>query len=375
MEGLTILGSTGSIGVQACDVVRMHGLRVAALTGYRNVSLLEAQSREFRPSAVAASEECYSDLKLRLADTDIKVLPCGEINAIAACTGDTVLNAITGFAGFLPSLAAVKAGKTLALANKESMVSGGDIVNRAAEAAGAKIIPVDSEHSAIYQCLDGNRIKKILLTASGGPFFGLTAEQLRSVTPERALAHPVWNMGKRVTVDSATLMNKGLELIEAVKLFGVSPDRVEVLVHRQSVVHSMVEYEDNVVIAQCGVPDMRTCIQYALTTPVRRSSPAAELDFASVAELTFARPDEETFPLLSLCREAVTRGGNLPAAVNAADEEAVAAFISGKTSFTGIFGLVRSAYEKTVFVPDPGPEEIIETDLAARQSVREDISR
>lgn len=373
MKNIILLGATGSIGTQTCDVARRHGFRITALSGHSNVKLLEELSREFSPLYAVVGEEYMGDLKTRLGDTSVKVVPESEIHSVAAqCEGDTVLNAVTGIAGLRSSLAVLEAGKTLCLANKESMVTGGDLVNAMAKKTGAKILPVDSEHSAIFQCLDGNKVKKILLTASGGPFYGKKREFLDTVTPEDALAHPTWNMGKKITVDSATLMNKGLELIEAVQLFGVSPDKIEVLVHRQSIVHSMVQYEDNAVLAQCGAPDMRTCIQYALTYPERKAGLAKELDFASLAALTFARPDEDTFTLLPLCRKAITRGGNLPAAVNGANEAAVDAFLRKKIGFTDIFRVVERAYEKAFFIENPTVEDIFETDRAARRAVAEE---
>ena len=373
MKSLIILGATGSIGTQTCDVARRHGMRVTALSGHSNVKLLETLCREFSPLYAIAGEEYLSDLKTRLADTGVKVVGESELHSVAAeCEGDTVLNAVTGIAGLRSSLSVLEAGKTLCLANKESMVTGGDLVNAMAKKTGAKILPVDSEHSAIFQCLDGNKVKKILLTASGGPFYGWSKERLDKVTPEDALAHPTWNMGKKITIDSATLMNKGLELIEAVQLFGVTPDKIQVLVHRQSVVHSMVQYEDNAVLAQCGAPDMRTCIQYALTYPERKEGLAKEVDFAALSTLTFALPDEDTFTLLPLCREAITRGGNLPAAVNGANEAAVDAFLRKKIGFTQIFRAVERAYEKAAFIKDPTVEDIFETDRAARNAVAEE---
>lgn len=373
MKNIIVLGATGSIGTQTCDVARRHGFRITALSGHSNVKLLEELSREFSPLYAVVGEEYMGDLKTRLGDTSVKVVPEGEIHSVAAqCEGDTVLNAVTGIAGLRSSLAVLEAGKTLCLANKESMVTGGDLVNAMAKKTGAKILPVDSEHSAIFQCLDGNKVKKILLTASGGPFYGKTREFLDTVTPEDALAHPTWNMGKKITIDSATLMNKGLELIEAVQLFGVSPDKIEVLVHRQSIVHSMVQYEDNAILAQCGAPDMRTCIQYALTYPERKEGLAKELDFASLATLTFARPDEDTFTLLPLCRKAITRGGNLPAAVNGANEAAVDAFLRKKIGFTDIFRVVERAYEKAFFIENPTVEDIFETDRQSRRAVAEE---
>lgn len=373
MKKIILLGATGSIGTQTCDVVRRHGYKITALSGHSNVKLLESLCREFSPLYAAVGAEYYSDLKARLSDTSVKVVDESQLCALAAqCRGDTVVNAVTGIAGLRSSIATVSAGKTLCLANKESMVTGGDIVKAEAKKTGAVILPVDSEHSAIFQCLDGNPVKRILLTASGGPFYGRTAEQLSKVTPQQALAHPTWNMGKKITVDSATLMNKGLELIEAVQLFDVAPEKIQVLVHRQSVVHSMVEFYDNSVIAQCGTPDMRTCIQYALTYPERKEGLAKELDFTALSALTFAKPDEDTFTLLPLCRNAIIKGGNMPAAVNGANEAAVEAFLNEKIGFTDIFRAVARACEKARFIENPTVDDIFETDRAAREAVTEE---
>ena len=283
----------------------------------------------------------------------------------------TVVNALTGILGFLPTLSAVEAGKDIALANKETLVAGGDLVMFRAAEKGVKILPVDSEHSAIFQCLQcGGKAKKILLTGSGGPFFGKDRAFLETVTAADALRHPNWSMGPKITVDSSTLMNKGLEFIEAVHLFGVTPDQIEVVIQRESIIHSMVQFEDNAVLAQMGVPDMRLCIQYALTYPERTESPAGELDLFEVGKLTFYKPDTETFPLLQLAKDAITKGGNLPAAMNGANEEAVGRFLKGEISYTRLFDTVIAATAETVFLPNPTAEETLASDRAAREYVR-----
>ncbi len=339
---ITVLGSTGSIGVQTLDVARMHGIKVSALTANRSIDLLEKQAREFCPKMVAVLDpDCAKKLKIALSDTDIAVYSGEEgIKEAARCPGaDTAVNAIVGVAGLMPTLEAVAAGKDLALANKETLVAGGKVVSRAIESKGVKLYPVDSEHSAVFQCLQGNpkkALKKVILTASGGPFYGRTKEQLRDVTLKDALKHPNWSMGQKITIDSATMMNKGLEVIEASWLFGVPDEGIDVLIHRESIVHSMVQYMDNSVIAQLGVPDMRIPIQYALTYPERLESPVKELDLSEIAALTFAKPDYETFECLAICRKALRLGGLYPAVVNAANEAAVSLFIQGKIGFLQI---------------------------------------
>lgn len=373
VTSVCILGSTGSIGTQALDVARMHGMRVTALAAGRREQELEAQCREFHPQTVYIDESCYSSLRVRLADTGIRIVTGREaLSALAAeDPSPTVVNALTGILGLRPTLAAVEAGKDIALANKETLVAGGELVMRRAAEKGVKILPVDSEHSAIFQCLQGGgRPKKLLLTGSGGPFFGKDRAFLETVRPEDALKHPNWSMGAKITVDSSTLMNKGLELIEAVHLFGVRPEQVEVVIQRESVVHSLVQFEDNAVLAQLGVPDMRLCIQYALTYPERMPCPAAELDLFSVGKLTFFRPDTETFPLLALARNAITRGGNLPAAMNGANEEAVGRFLRGEIGYTALFDLVTQATEATPYCENPSLETIFASDEAARAFVR-----
>lgn len=346
---ITILGSTGSVGEQAVDVARRTGAKVLALSANQNVARVEAQAREFGVKACAMADNAAAkDLKQKLADTDIAVYAgpdgiCEMIGEINTAGDEIVLNSIIGEAGLKPTLATLDAGKRLALANKESLVCAGEIVMKKAREKGIEILPVDSEHSAIFQCLHAGKkqeIQKLLLTASGGPFYGYTKEQLKGITPEKALAHPTWKMGAKITIDSATLMNKGFEIIEAVHLFGVKPEQIQVLIHRESIMHSAVEYTDHSVIAQLSVPDMRLCVQYALTYPARSAAVIDELDLFSRRALTFAEPDAETFPLLQVARDAIRAGGAVPAVLNAANEVAVAAFLSQKIGFTDIFSVV-----------------------------------
>lgn len=377
MQALILLGSTGSIGIQALEVAKAQGIRISALAaGGGRLELLEAQAREWKPEAVAVFEEAAAEtLKIRLADTDIKVL-AGKNGVCEAvrCSGATVLNAIVGIAGLRPTLAAIEAGKAVALANKETLVTAGSIVMRRAAERGVKIIPVDSEHSAIFQSLQGapqGSLRKILLTASGGPFFGKKRSELLSVTAAEALKHPNWSMGAKITVDSATLMNKGLEVIEAVHLFGVPADKIEVLVHRQSIFHSAVELSDGAVIAQLGTPDMRLPIQYALTYPSRGEA-FERLDLLKCGALTFEKPDTETFRCLPLCIEAINRGGIYPAAANGANEEAVAAFLKGRIKFLEIAELVEEALIKATPTSKAYSVEDVEyTDAQARRLVKE----
>ena len=375
MKRLIILGSTGSIGVQALEVAERNGYRVTALAAGKNTQLLEKQARKFKPDIVAVSDESAAqDLKIRLQDTDIKVLVGQDgVCAAAQYEGDIVLNAIVGIAGLRPTLAAIDAGKTIALANKETLVAGGEIVNRRLKETGVKLLPVDSEHSAIFQSLQGaphGSVKKILLTASGGPFYGKTKKDLESVTVKDALNHPNWSMGAKITVDSATLMNKGLEVIEAVRRFDVAPDDIEVLVHRQSIVHSGIELSDGAVIAQLGTPDMRLPIQYALTYPERADFAFEHLSLADIGSLTFARPDTDTFRCLPICIEAVKRGGLAPAAVNGANEEAVALFLSGKIKFLQIAEMAQKALDLVNNKREYTIEDVFEADKAARELIR-----
>lgn len=375
MKRLIILGSTGSIGVQALEVAERNGYKVTALAAGKNTELLEKQARKFKPDIVAVSEkQAANDLKIRLADTDVKVLS-GEDGVCAAAQyeGDIVLNAIVGIAGLKPTLAAIDAGKTIALANKETLVAGGEIVNRRLKETGVRLLPVDSEHSAIFQSLQGapeGSIKKILLTASGGPFYGKTKKDLESVTVKDALNHPNWSMGAKITVDSATLMNKGLEVIEAVRLFDVAPDDIEVLVHRQSIVHSGIELSDGALIAQLGTPDMRLPIQYAITYPERADFAFEHLSLADIGTLTFQKPDTDTFRCLPICIEAVKRGGLAPAAVNGANEEAVALFLAGKIKFLQIAEMAQKALNSVNNKSEYTIEDVFEADRAARELIR-----
>lgn len=378
MESIAILGSTGSIGTQALEVVAGLGKNVAALAANNNVALLEKQIRRFHPSIVCMRQErAAKELKLKIKDTFCRVVTGeeGVCECASYAEADTVLNAVVGIAGLRPTLCAIESGKVLALANKESLVTGGSLVTRAAQKKGVAILPVDSEHSAIFQCLQGkpeNRaLKRIVLTASGGPFFGRTRHELENVTVEEALNHPNWDMGAKITIDSATMMNKGLELIEAVWLFHVPPEMVDIVVHRESVVHSLVEYSDNSMIAQMGVPDMSIPIQYALTYPDRYPSPAEALDLTQYGSLTFYQPDEETFSCIGVCREAIQRGGLSPAAANGANEEAVNLFLHHQIKFTDIGALVREAMERQPVVTDYTLEDVFEADRQARCAVRE----
>lgn len=372
IRDLVILGSTGSIGKQALEVVRLLGLNVKAISGYNNEKLLEAQCREFKPDLCWVSERKYNSLKISLADTSTKVIT-GDQNLDEMAFGtraDMLLNSLMGIRGLKPTLAAIESGKHIALANKETLVTGGELVIGKAKAKKVRIIPVDSEHSAIFQCLRGDeKPKKILLTASGGPFLGKKREDLKTITPGEALRHPNWNMGAKISIDSATLMNKGLELIEAVHLFAVSPKDIQVIIHRESIIHSMVEYMDNTVIAQLAKPDMKLCIQYAFTYPKRQNSLTESIDFYNIKGLSFDKPDEQTFVLLPLAREAIIKSGNLPAAVNGANEAAVSLFLDGKIGFLDIFDKVVEAYEKTSFIEHPTLTDIFETDKAARDFV------
>lgn len=375
-KSLSILGSTGSIGTQSLDVARLRGYNVEALTAYSDVAHMEAQIREFHPKTVAMVEEkAAADLKVRVADTNTKVLSGKD--GVCACAradgADTVLNSVVGMAGLEPTLAAIDAKKKLALANKETLVAGGQLVMEAAKKNGVSILPVDSEHSAIFQALQGRpanaALKKIILTASGGPFFGKTKKELEKVTVADALKHPNWEMGAKITVDSATMMNKGLELIEAVWLFSVRPQDVQIVVHRESIVHSAVEYNDNSVIAQLGLPDMRIPIQYALTYPERFESPVGELSLSEIGKLTFFEPDYDTFQCINLCRTAINKGGLFPAAVNSANEQANAMFRRGEIGFLDIAARVAKVLETAPQKEHYTLEDVLETDRWARETV------
>ena len=380
MKKLSLLGSTGSIGTQALQVVENlqaqgEEIQVEVLAARSSVKLLEEQARRFHPSAVAVFDEAAArSLRDSLRDTSIQVLAGmeGLCEAAAWEGADTTLNAVVGMVGLQPTLAAIRAGKTLALANKETLVAGGAMVMEEARHHGVKILPVDSEHSAIFQCLQGcpgrDALEKLILTASGGPFFGKSREELETVTREQALCHPNWDMGAKITIDSATMMNKGLEVIEASWLFELPEDRIDVVVHRESIIHSMIQYKDNAVMAQLGVPDMAVPIQYALTYPRRLPSPAGELNLWELQKLTFYPPDGDAFPCLELCREALRRGGLVPAAANGANEQAVALFLEGKIGFLDIPRLVAKAMDQQT-AGEVTLENILAADRAARDFV------
>lgn len=374
MKNIVILGSTGSIGTQTLDVCRMHGFGVKALSAGSNTELLEKQAREFHPEYVCIfHEEKYADMKQRLSDTDIKVL-CGMegLCELARLDCDIVVNSVVGMVGLVPTLEAAKAGNDIALANKETLVAGGRLVTDCVKQNKVRLLPIDSEHSAIFQCLMGagdNRPAKILLTASGGPFYGKTRDYLKDVTVEQALKHPNWSMGAKITIDSATLMNKGLELIEAVRLFDVTPEQVEIVVHRQSIIHSAVEFVDGAVIAQLGSADMRIPIQLALTYPARLPSPAKKLSLFDVGHLTFGRADEDTFACLSAAKKAISLEGNAPCIVNSANEAAVALFLGRMIKFLDIGEVVNGALESVKFIAQPTLDDILDTRRAAEEYV------
>lgn len=375
MKEIVLLGSTGSIGVQTLDVCRAHNIKVKALAVNTSVQALEAQAREFKPEYVCIYDESkLSDVRDRLSDTDIKVVSGMQgLCELARLSCDIVVNSVVGMVGLVPTLEAAKAGNDIALANKETLVAGGRLVTECVKKHGVKLLPIDSEHSAIFQCLMGagdNRFEKILLTASGGPFFGKTRKELVNVTREQALKHPNWSMGAKITIDSSTLMNKGLELIEAVHLFDARPEQIEIVVHRQSIIHSAVEFEDGAVIAQLGSADMRIPIQLALTYPERLPCPAKKLSLFDVGELTFARPDEETFTCLSAAKKAISMGGNAPCIINSANEAAVALFLNDKIRFLDIGEAVMAALEKISFIDQPTLDDILSTQRAAEEFVR-----
>lgn len=375
---ISILGSTGSIGRQTLDVAEQLGLQVAAITAHASVKRMEEQARKFRPAlAVLTDEAAARDLAVRLQDTDTRVL--GGFDALEEAAtvpeADTVVTAVVGMVGLKPTLAAIQEKKRIALANKETLVCAGQLVMDAADAAGAEIVPVDSEHSAIFQCLQGCRdrreIKRLILTCSGGPFYGMTREEAGKMTRVDALKHPNWTMGPKITVDCATLMNKGLEVIEAMRLYRLPLSQVSVVIHRQSIVHSLVEYRDGAVLAQLGTPDMRLPIRYAMTYPNRGVNPAEPLDLLTCPPLTFAQPDREVFPCLRLAEEAAQEGGTACAVLNAANEEAVGLFLAEKIGFYDIPALVAKARAQVETVQNPSLEEILAADSAARRAVLE----
>ncbi len=378
MKKIAILGSTGSIGTQTLDVVREQGdLKVVAMSCGTNLPLFEKQIREFRPSLVSVKDASLaSDLSSRIRDLD-GVSVCFGMDGLMAVASENdaeiVVTAIVGMLGIRPTIAAIRAGKDIALANKETLVTAGHLIMPMIKEYGVRLLPVDSEHSAIFQSLNGereNRIAKILLTASGGPFLHKTREELQNVGVQDALKHPNWSMGKKITIDSATMVNKGLEVIEAKWLFAVSPEQIQVVVQPQSIIHSMVEYEDGAVIAQLGTPDMRLPIQYALYYPARRPLSGDRLDFARLSEIRFEKPDTGTFMGLPLCYDAIRRGGNIPTALNAANELAVAKFLKGEIPFLSIYEILSDAVETAAFIPEPSVEQILATEQAVYDRIR-----
>ena len=375
LKNLVLLGATGSIGTQTLEVAEEAGYRLLAMAVGSRIDAFEEQLRRFRPAFAAVyDEKAAADLKVRIADLPIKVLSGmdGLCTLAALPKADLVLNAVVGMVGLLPTMAAIGAGHDVALANKETLVAGGAFVMDAVRKNGVRLLPVDSEHSAVFQCLQGKpekgRVRRLILTASGGPFFGYTKEKLKTVTPQMALKHPNWSMGAKITVDSASMMNKGLEIIEARWLFDMPEDRIDVVVHRESVVHSLVEYDDGAVLAQLGEPDMRVPIQYALTYPDRLPSPVKRLSLADWGRLTFFAPDDAAFPAMQVCREALRRGGAYPAAVNAVNERAVALFLAGKLPFSRIPALAEETLAKTLPTPS-SVEDILEIDRCMRSEV------
>ena len=378
---IALLGSTGSIGRQTLEVARELGLSVAALTANASVDLIEQQAREFRPRlAVLYDEDAAKELRSRLSDTGIEVMS-GMDGLLAAATiseADTVVTAVVGMIGLRPTLAAIERKKRIALANKETLVCAGELVMDAADRFDAEIVPVDSEHSAIFQCVQGCRdrgeIKRLILTCSGGPFYGLSYDELAGKTRADALKHPNWTMGAKITVDSATLMNKGLEIIEAMRLYRLPLSQVDAVIHRQSIVHSLVEFRDGALLAQLGTPDMKLPIRYAMTYPYRSASPAEPLDLLTCPPLTFAEPDEEAFGCLLIARQCAKQGGTSCAVMNGANEVAVGAFLAGRVGFNDIPALVETALSEVAQVSNPTLSDILEADHFARDSVKRHIS-
>ena len=379
-KNISLLGSTGSIGTQSLDVCRMHGYTVKCLTAQSNVGIMEQQVREFKPELVCMmNENSAKELKTKIADTSTRVV--NGMDGLIECAvydgADTVLNSVVGMVGLQPTLEAIKAKKTIALANKETLVAGGHLVTNLARDMGVDILPVDSEHSAIFQslqgCPDKKAVKKIILTASGGPFFGKTEAELENVTAADALKHPNWDMGAKITIDSATMMNKGLEFIEAKWLFDMPNDDIEIVIHRESVLHSAIVYQDNSMIAQLGVPDMRIPIQYALTYPDRKPSPVKYLSLADYGKLTFFEPDYDTFKCINVCKDAIERGGVHPAAANGANEESVRLFLDGKIKFGDIAYLNNEAMKNAPDITDFTLQDVLDADAEARQYVLETV--
>lgn len=379
IKNISVLGSTGSIGTQTLDVARNLGLQVNALSAHSSIELLEEQIREFKPRLAVVFEEAKAkQLRLSIADTSTRVLSGMDgLLELAGDDSDLMVNAIVGMVGLAPTLEAINSGKDIAFANKETLVAGGELVMNAVKEHNVKLLPVDSEHSAIFQCLQAappsKEIKKILLTASGGPFFGKTADELRSVTVEQALNHPNWSMGAKITIDSATMMNKGLEIIEAAWLFDTDPDDIEVVVHRESIIHSMIEFTDNSVLAQLGMPDMRIPIQYAITYPERYPSPVAELDWTKLSRMTFYSADDTTFKCLAACKKAMKKGGLYPAVANGANEVANRLFRDRKISFLDIGELVTSAVDNLDVTSAACLDDVLRADKAAREYVYSQI--
>ena len=374
---ITILGSTGSIGRQSLEVIAACGMEAAALAANSSVQRMEEQARQFRPALAAlADQRAAADLRVRLADTNVRVVggPEGVLEAATLPEADTAIAALVGLAGLRPTLAAIREGKRIALANKETLVCAGPLVLEEAKDYGAKLYPVDSEHSALFQCLEANRdrgeVKRLILTCSGGPFYGKKREELAGMTAKDALRHPNWSMGAKITVDSATLMNKGLEVIEAMHLYGMPAEKISVVIHRESIIHSLVEYCDNAMLAQLGAPDMRLPIQYALTWPRRVPGPANALDLWSCGSLTFGAPDPEAFPCLALALEAARTGGTAGAILSGANEEAVAQFLAGQIGFLDIAGRVERALARVKAVQEPSMQDILDADAAAREAAR-----
>lgn len=379
-KNISLLGSTGSIGTQSLDVARLRGYNIKCLTANSRVDVIEKQVREFRPELVCMmNESSAKELKTKIADTSAKVV-CGMEGLIQCATyegADTVLNSVVGMVGLQPTLEAIRAKKTIALANKETLVAGGHLVTNLAKEMGVDILPVDSEHSAIFQAMQGSpgkdAIKKIILTASGGPFFGKKLKELENVTAADALKHPNWDMGAKITIDSATMMNKGLEFIEAKWLFDMPNEDIEIVVHRESVVHSAIVYQDNSMIAQLGVPDMRIPIQYALTYPERAESPVKALSLSDYGKLTFFEPDYDTFKCINVCKDAIELGGLHPAAANGANEESVRLFLDGKIKFTDIAYLNREAMKNAPEKENFTLQDVLDADKSARDYVLETV--
>ena len=380
-KSIAILGSTGSVGKQSVEIAEFHKLSVDLLTASSSVLEMERQARSLKPKVcVLSDEKAANELKIKLADTETKVYGGFEssISAVEESTASVAVNAVSGFNGLMPAIACAKSGKRIAMSNKEAIVIAYKFLKEEIDKNNAEMIPVDSEHSAIFQCLQGaqnNKIKNIILTSSGGPFKGKLRKELGKITASDALAHPTWKMGAKITIDSASLMNKGFEVIEAVRLFGVTPEQIKVVVHPQSIVHSAIEFADNSVIAQMGVPDMRTCIQYALTYPKREVSLASPLDLTALSQLTFAEPDFDTFTLLPLAFYAAREDGVIPAVLNASDEVAVKYFLDGKIGFTDVFDIVERTVKEYNNISNPTLNDIINADKEARIITLEHINK